>query len=175
MLKTGLAAVSLGAALALTPVASASAQTVTAIVNSFQEVPAVSSTGNGRFRAVIGEDSIQWRLRWSDLGSEVTQAHIHFGRRLTNGGIMVFLCSNLEGAPEGTQACPEEDGNITGTIIGADVIGPTDQGVEPGEFNELLMAIQRNAAYVNIHTVDFPAGEIRGQITPVLRTAREDD
>jgi hypothetical protein len=175
MLRSGLVAASLGAALAFAPSTSALAQTVTAIVNSFQEVPAVSSAGNGRFRGDLTNDAMEYRLGWSNLGSGVTQAHIHLGRRLTNGGVMVFLCSNLEGAPDGVQPCPVGDGTIAGTITADDVIGPAEQGVEAGEFNELREAIRRNAAYVNVHTVDFPAGEIRGQITPLLRTMREFD
>jgi hypothetical protein len=175
MLRSGLVAASLGAALALAPSTSALAQTVTAIVNSFQEVPAVSSAGNGRFRGDLANDAMEWRLGWSNLGSEVTQAHIHFGRRLTNGGIMVFLCSNLEGAPENVQPCPPGDGMISGTITADDIIGPADQGVEAGEFAELREAIRRNAAYVNVHTEGFPAGEIRGQITPLTRAMRAFD
>ena len=48
-------------------------------------------------------------------------------------------------------------------MIGAsDVIGPEDQGIAPGEFQELVRAIRRNAAYVNVHTEAFPTGRSGG-------------
>jgi hypothetical protein len=172
MLRICLAAAPLGLAVALAP--AASAQTVTATAHSFQEVPAISSSGTGRFRAEIDDDAIQYRLRWSGLENPVTQAHIHFARRGTNGGIVVFLCTNAGNGPEGTQACPAGDGEITGTITDADVLAVAEQGIEAGSLEQIREAIRRNAAYVNIHTTGFPAGEIRGQIAPVLQTSRED-
>jgi hypothetical protein len=44
------------------------------------------------------------------------------------------------------------------------VIGPAGQGVAAGEFAEVLQAIRAGAAYANVHTTNFPAGEIRGQV-----------
>jgi hypothetical protein len=45
----------------------------------------------------------------------VTQTHIHFSQAATNGGIIVFLCTNLDNGPAGTQACRrEDDGEISG-------------------------------------------------------------
>jgi hypothetical protein len=48
-------------------------------------------------------------------------------------------------------------------------IGPTAQGVTAGDFDALLRAIETGEAYANVHTANFPAGEIRGQIRPVDR------
>jgi hypothetical protein len=47
----------------------------------------------------------------------------------------------------------------------ANVIGPTGQGVSPGEFAEFVQALRAEAAYGNVHTTRFPAGEIRAQVT----------
>ncbi|MGP1674230.1 MAG: CHRD domain-containing protein, partial [Candidatus Limnocylindrales bacterium] len=46
----------------------------------------------------------------------------------------------------------------------ADVVGPTDQGIAPGEFAELVRAIRNGAAYANVHSTNFRSGEIRGNI-----------
>jgi hypothetical protein len=54
--------------------------------------------------------------------------------------------------PPGTQACPSP----SGTITAADVVGPTAQGVAPGEFDELVRAIRAGAAYANVHSTLFP-------------------
>ena len=87
-------------------------------------------------------------------------AHIHFGRPATNGGVIAFLCGGGD-----KPVCPAS-GAVHGTIDAADVIGPAEQGIAPGEFQELVRAIRRNAAYVNVHTDDFPTGEVRGNIIP---------
>ena len=93
------------------------------------------------------------------------QAHIHLGQRAVNGGIAVFLCTNLGNGPTGTQTCPgPREGSISGTITGDDIVGPTGQGLAPDEFGELLRAMVKNVTYVNVHTTKHESGEIRGQI-----------
>ena len=130
----------------------------------YQEVPAISTEGGGTFRArMTGDDSFTFRLSYDDLSSHVLQAHIHFGQKSVNGGIAVFLCSNLGNGPAGTAVCPES-GDVTGTITAAQVVGPAGQGISPGEFQEVLDAIRAGVAYVNVHSETFPGGEIRGQL-----------
>ena len=93
----------------------------------------------------------------------VEQAHIHFGQRHTNGGISIFLCTNLGNGPAGTQMCPPGPVTISGEATAAEVIGPAGQLIAPGEIEEIIAAVRAGVAYVNIHTTMFPAGEIRGQ------------
>jgi CHRD domain len=137
-------------------------------LTGFQEVPAISTNGNGSFRARIdpGMREIAYRLRYADLAGDVTQAHIHFGQRAVNGGISVFLCSNLGNGPMGTQACPPAPATIEGTIRPSDVIGPATQGIAPGEFDELVRAIKAGVTYANVHSTTWPGGEIRAQLDP---------
>ena len=132
----------------------------------YEEVPAVSTRGEGRFQASISHDetSIAYELSYSNLEGAVAQSHIHFGQRGVNGGISVFLCSNLGNGPAGTQACPPAPATIRGTIVAANVIGPGAQGIVAGEFGELLRAIRAGQTYVNVHSSVFPGGEIRAQI-----------
>jgi hypothetical protein len=77
---------------------------------------------------------------------------------------MVFFCSNLGNGPAGTQACPASGGTVSGTITPADVIAVPGQNVAAGDFDAVTDALTFNAAYGNIHTTKFPAGELRGQI-----------
>ena len=135
-------------------------------LSGYQEVPAVSTDGGGTFRAAVNRRSqeIRWELTFGRLTSPALQAHIHFGQLSVNGGISVFLCTNLGNGPAGTQPCPAQGGTITGTARPADVIGPEGQGIAPGEFAELVRAMMAGATYANVHSERFPAGEIRGQI-----------
>lgn len=135
-------------------------------LNAFEEVPTLSTPGNGAFLAIASPsgDELKYALRYSGLeGGFVLFAHIHLGRSATNGGIMVFLCSNVA-VPVATPPCPAEGETVTGTLSATDVIGPSAQGIEPGEFAELVRALRVGAGYVNVHTDAFPSGEIRGQV-----------
>ena len=135
----------------------------------FQEVPAVSTGASGRFEAQIGRfsDEIRYRLSYRDLEGSVTQAHIHLGQERVNGGISVWLCGNPSPTvtpPAGTQMCPPAPATITGTLEPDDVVGPTGQGIDAGQFDELLDAIDAGVTYANVHSSRFPGGEIRGQL-----------
>ena len=131
----------------------------------YQEVPAVSSAGGGMFRSSISKpgDEIRWELTYGGLRGVAQQAHIHFGQTSVNGGISVFLCTDLGNGPVGTQGCPDS-GKVTGTFRAVDVLGPAAQGIAPGEFAELVEALRAGVAYANVHTDLHPGGEIRGQL-----------
>jgi hypothetical protein len=147
---------------------------VSAELTGYEEVPAISTMGNGTFTARINRSAqeITYRLTYSDLESPVTQAHIHFGQRAVNGAIVAFLCNNVGISPLGTPRCPGPfDGTVDGTIRPFAVLDTTDdtpppggQGIAQGEFDELVDAIKAGVTYANVHSEQWPAGEIRGQI-----------
>jgi CHRD domain len=136
-------------------------------LRSFEEVPAVSSAASGRFRARINETAgtITYELSYAGLQGDIRQAHIHFGQRGVNGGISVFLCQTTTNPDPtgGAPTCSASPATVTGTLTAANVIGPAGQGIAATEFAELVRAIRAGVAYVNVHTSQFPAGEIRGQ------------
>jgi hypothetical protein len=135
-------------------------QSVHAQLSGPDEVPSVSTTGSGEFRARLREDVIEFALTYEGLeGTTTTASHIHLGKERTNGGVIAFLCGG-----GGKPACTPTSGFFTGTITAADVIGPTGQGIAPGEFDEVLTAFRDDAVYANVHTNKHPGGEIRGQI-----------
>ncbi len=123
----------------------------------------VSTAATGSFSATIDDDAqtITYELTYSGLSTPATQAHVHFGNRFDSGGVSFFLCGGSKPAcPPGTTS----EAVVTGTVTPADVIGPASQGIAPGEFGEIVAAIRAGVAYANVHSMQFPAGEIRGQI-----------
>ena len=63
---------------------------------------ALSTPGNGKFRAMVTDAGIEYTLSYADTPTAVTQAHIHFGATGQTGGVSVFLCTNLGNGPAGT-------------------------------------------------------------------------
>jgi hypothetical protein len=142
-----------------------------ALLTGYEEVPSLSSPAGGRIRMWVASDSssVAWELSYSGIPTAVTQAHIHFGAMAVNGGISVFLCTNLGNGPAGTQACPAS-GTLSGTFVAGDVIGPAAQGIAAGQYDELLAALRAGYTYANVHSTERPGGEIRGQLSaPGLR------
>jgi hypothetical protein len=137
-------------------------EVVRAFLLGVNETPSISTPASGRLRAVIDEDSglITFTLSYEGLTAPPAVAHIHFGERRVAGGVMVFLCGG-----GGQPACPAAPAEITGSITAANVVGPTAQGITAGQFDKVLAAIRAGASYANVHTANFPAGEIRGQVT----------
>jgi len=133
-------------------------------LGGLEEVPSVSTDASGSFIVNLIDSVLDYRIRYDGIATPVLFAHIHLGQARTNGGVAAFLCDNTGGAPAGTPACPQMGGEVTGSVSAEDVIGPEDQGIAPGEFEELVAALREGATYANVHSEAFPAGEIRGQI-----------
>src|SRR5262245_11922905 len=153
-------------------------------LTGYEEVPPVSTVGNGRFKAKISHDeqSIEYELTYDDLEGVVSQAHIHFGQKAVNGSIVIWLCQTA-GTPAPaavaalTPMCPPS-GTVTGTITADNVIPAsiTSQRILAGELAEVIAAIRAGRAYANVHSLTLnPAGEIRGQIRANHRHHHDDD
>lgn len=132
-----------------------------------QEVPSVDTQGSGSASLSISPDSseIRYTLRYQDTAT-VTQAHIHAGATGENGPIIMWLCeSTANPAPDNLPTpptCPAAPGVVTGTLTDADLIPATDPSVP--NFGAAVAAIQGGEAYINVHSTDFPPGELRGQL-----------
>ena len=171
-----LAGAILAAAVTTVSAAGANAQQFQANFSGFQELGALNaetgaifSTGQGTLALNLNQPAgtLTFTLTYSGLSEPVTQAHIHFGKVHVPGGIIVFFCTNINNGPVGTQACPAGGGTVSGTITGANIVGPAAQNIPAGHFAGLVAALLSDTAYGNIHTTKFPAGEIRGQIHQV--------
>ena len=136
-------------------------------LSGYQEVPAISTEASGKFEAKVpkGGGPIRYELRYRGI-PDVTQAHLHFGQTGVNGGIVVFICSNLGNGPEGTPACPAGSATLTGTATSEDVLAAADQGIAAGELDEVKRAVRAGVVYANVHSTEFGGGEIRAQLRP---------
>lgn len=84
----------------------------------------------------------------------VTQAHIHVGGPDENGPVVAFLFETAD-------PLVDAEGTLSEGILTADdLVGP----LEDADFSALATELQAGNTYVNVHTTEHPAGEIRGQI-----------
>jgi hypothetical protein len=168
IVRSGLAAVVLSLAAGI-----GAAQEFKARLDGFFEVGALNNesgailtNGTGKLTLDVDHNSATYSLTYSGLGSNVTQAHLHFGKVHVPGGIYAFLCTNLTppgGLPK-PPPCPAAGGTVSGTLTAANIQAVPGQNITAGDFGALLAAVGSNTTYANVHTVNFPAGEIRGQV-----------
>ena len=59
---------------------------------------------------------------------------------------------------------PKSQKIVNGTATSADVVAVATQGVAAGELADVIRAMRRGDAYVNVHTTTYPGGEIRGPV-----------
>ena len=144
-------------------------------LSGFGEVPPKLVDGSGRFTGTLSEDktSISWTISWTGLTGPAQAAHIHFGQTQVNGAVVVFFCGG-----GGRPACPDgpdHSGTVSGTWTAADILAVPAQGVAAGDFTGFQRFLRANLGYANIHTTQFPGGEIRGQVSVRGRDHDDDD
>jgi CHRD domain len=115
-------------------------------LNAEQETTGSTSTGSGFFSYTIGGDQLCYTLEVRDLTMAPFAAHIHIGPRNVAGPIVVGLLT----PPAATSTVSEcitavEGGDLTPAELAA------------------IAADPRNY-YVNVHTANWPGGEVRGQL-----------
>jgi aldose sugar dehydrogenase len=126
-----------------------------------QEVPAVNTRARGQAVFQLSQDGseLHYRITVANLHN-VTQAHIHVGAAGVNGPVVAWLYPDappaqlIEGRFSGVLG--------EGTITEDGLVGP----MAGGSLSALIDLMIGEEAYVNIHTSQFPGGEIRGQIRP---------
>ncbi len=121
--------------------AAVNAGTFTANLSSAQEVPVNASTATGYARIFLDESAgtITFTVVFTGLTSAQISAHIHGPAGIgVNGPVVINL-----GVAGGT----------SGTLSGTSPITPTQ-----------IAQLRSHQTYVNVHSTNFPGGEIRGQI-----------
>ena len=120
------------------------------------EVPAknTKATGSANFQFNTEKDGLSYKLSAMDI-NKATMAHIHEGKVGTNGPIVVTLFKSAN--PLGPVNGILSQGIITSDRLEGPLAGK--------QITDLVKIINDGNAYVNIHTVQNPNGEIRGQIS----------
>jgi CHRD domain len=120
-----------------------------------EEVPAVvtGAQGQATFKLSADGQSITYKLNVANI-EDVTQAHIHLAAPGVNGPIVTFLFGLVPGGVD-------VNGRLaSGSIEAGDLIN----SLAGQPLSALIAAIENGGAYVNVHTVAHPSGEIRGQL-----------
>lgn len=122
----------------------ASAQTMmtfTAQLSGASEVPPVTGSGQGAATVQVNPATRQigWAVTYSGLSGPVKAAHIHGPAGPSqNGPVMIPFTGNLQSPFKGSATLTAQQ----------------------------MSALEAGQTYVNLHTAQHPAGEIRGQLVP---------
>jgi hypothetical protein len=124
-----------------------------------EEVPPADTRAQGQAIFQLSRDGTHVRFQLNVANIEnVTQAHIHLAPAGVNGPVVVWL---YPAAPPAVLIPGRSNGVLAaGVITEANLVGLlADQTLD-----DLIAEIETGNAYVNVHTSQFPPGEIRGQI-----------
>jgi hypothetical protein len=109
-----------------------------------EQVPPVTTSGSGTADLTYDPATrvVTWSITYSGLSSQATMAHFH-GPAASgkNAGIQIWLTKH--------------GGPVSSPITGKATL-------TPAEARQFMAGLW----YVNLHTTDHPAGEIRGQVMP---------
>ncbi|MBI4304661.1 MAG: CHRD domain-containing protein [Chloroflexi bacterium] len=130
------------------------AGTFVAMLSGTQEVPPVNSVATGEAVFTLSPDgtTLTYRVTVANLSGAVA-SHIHIAPVGVNGPVAVPLFSgSIPGPFTGVLA----EGIITSASLTGPLLGmPLDA---------LIAEISAGRAYVNVHTLTNPGGELRGQV-----------
>ncbi len=125
-----------------------------------QEVPSADTKATGQAIFKLSKDGTELEYKVIVANIEnVTMAHIHLAPAGVNGGVVAWLYP--DSAPP--QLIPGRTNGILaeGIITSADLVG----ALAGQSLQDLVDQMTAGQTYVNVHTTQFPGGEIRGQIS----------
>lgn len=137
--------------------ASGNAPNFTALLNGANERPTAAATqGNGAASFTVTGGTVSYVITFARLTNAPTMAHLHgAGNASQVAGVLVNF--PVTGQTSNT-------GVLTGSFTAADIRGAGGQ--PPISIDSVFTLMRTSHAYVNVHTAQFPGGEIRGQTVP---------
>lgn len=141
--RLGTVAVAVALSLVLATSVLAGGRPLSATLSGANEVPGPGDpdgTGAARITLNQGRGTVCWSIHVEDITLPAAAAHIHSGPTGVAGPVVVTLSP------------PDAAGDASDCVSGVD--------------RSLIKAIRKNPSqyYVNVHTSDFPAGAVRGQL-----------
>ena len=136
--------------------------TYAATLNGAGERPtAVTTSGTGSFTGTLDEETniLTYTVTWSGLGSTSTLAHIH--GPITAGSTAADVLVDFNAVTAGRTITHGVSGSAAGTI-NFNTITTNNTSVNADSLKKLF---NNGAIYVNVHSTNFPGGEIAGIIT----------
>jgi hypothetical protein len=132
-------------------------QNFTASLISQDEVPPTNSKATGNSTLILSNDGLRmkYEVNVKDIDN-VTMAQIQQGKKGENGPVVVTLIQFKAITPTGLVDGLLAEGNITADKLQGPLKGK--------QMSDMIILINNNDAYVNVHTKQNPDGEIRGQI-----------
>ncbi len=124
-----------------------------------KEVPRNESHGEGvaAFRSTTDKKRLDFALLAINATSQITAAHLHLGEKGENGPVVASLIGEDVDAE---QRSAMNQASSVGAIRASDLVGP----LEGESIADLLHEIRDGNAYVNVHTEEYPDGELRSQV-----------
>ena len=119
------------------------------------EQPAKTTTGTGVVTFVDNGTEIDWSMTLTNM-TNVTASHIHLGSISVASGAVIF---NLF-----LPNRPPETGTLNGFVMKGSITNANNSTIS---LDSLRVLFNNGNAYVNVHTVVNPGGEIRDQVHPV--------
>jgi hypothetical protein len=148
-------------ALVATPAAAAPKETYVATLSGGQLVPVVTTMASGSAILRLNDKKLEVSVSFDDLSSPLAAAHIH--------------CCAIAGANAGVAIDFDPDPMTSGTFkLKFDLDDAqtytsgflSSRGGLASASTQFLEAFRSERAYIVLHTQQFPAGELRGQILP---------
>jgi hypothetical protein len=162
--QTGVSALSLDEALSSADAKNANVQqTFTAHLTGDQERPTpVTTDGSGQAIFKLSKDgtSLSYKVIVNNI-ENITQAHIHCGSTADAGPVITFLFGFV------AEGITRNGVLAEGVVTSANIIARPDSPICSGgvaTFDQLIEKMKSGHAYINVHTIAHPPGEIRGQI-----------
>ena len=122
------------------------------------EVPPRATAASGAMGFIVKGNRVDYSIEVHGLGA-IVGGHVHSGAAGVNGPIRIALFPG-PGSNATSNPLTGVDGQLyEGSFEAADVVGIS--------YDELINQMRAGTAYGNVHTTQFPGGEIRGQVNRV--------
>ena len=160
------------------------------------EVPPLFSESYGSALVVGNDSGVNYQINVTSL-DKVTGAFLYKGDSTENGQVLVSFLNSTEPSGvidgnlvEGTinsssilaplanltnnvtvaDIFPSNLTNATSAVPTGNLTNATSAFAPPSKLEALIDLMNQNMTYINIHTSDFPEGELRGTLTSINST-----